>query len=259
MMARRTLTSLYALRENAPLSYDDLTDGVVAGNAAELLRIDTSVRSLGIEDPSARRVTPLHQHLVGCPPAATASWLHSCAATMSRAHHRWRSLIVTEGEGFAITLPQPSAADVTAIRVYRTQPNGDVLYRAYDYAGRHCLMLSLGFGPLGRQCDTRFMQQLPGGQIVRYWRGHVLVARGRNLLWSESMRYGAWTPTDNFVQFPHRIRVLQPVEGGVFVGTQEGVFFLVRPDAGRVGRSGALAASPWSRARASRSRQPARW
>jgi hypothetical protein len=46
------------------------------------------------------------------------------------------------------------------------------------------------------------------------------------LAWSEPMRYGLWDPRHNFVQFPHTITMMEPVEGGVFVGTQDGVVFL---------------------------------
>jgi hypothetical protein len=232
-------TSLRTLRANAPLSFDDLTDGVVCGNMNELLRIDAAgVRSLGIEDPAP----PL---AVAAGSGGLSAGRYAVVVTFLRGNDESGAsplalVDVAEGGGIAITLPDPVASDITTIRVYRTQPNGDVLYRANDYPAGGLMANTLGLTPLGRQCDTRFMQQLPGGQLVRYWRGHTLVARGRNLLWSESMRYGAWTPTDNFVQFPHRIRVLQPVEGGVFVGTQEGVFFLAgqTPDAWELRRTG---------------------
>jgi hypothetical protein len=191
----------------------------------ELLRVDgDNVRLLGIEDPGQAAVVTASLGVGGL-----TAGRYAIAVTFLRGNEESGAspisfIELSEGDGLNITLPQPVATDITAIRVYRTQANSDVLYRCTD--APVTTSITIGSGPLGRQCDTLNMRQLPGGQIVRYWRGRVLVARGRNLLFSEPMRYGIWTPTENFVQFPHTIRVMEPVEGGVFVGTQDGVVFL---------------------------------
>ncbi|MGL6290146.1 MAG: hypothetical protein ACRC2H_05625 [Silanimonas sp.] len=103
--------------------------------------------------------------------------------------------------------------------VYRTQPNGDVLYRA----GTSSL---LSAGDLGRIAETRFMEPLPSGEWVRRWRGRLVTARGRFLRFSEPMRFGLWTPTDGFVQLPDPIQFFEPVEGGIYVGQRKTVIFL---------------------------------
>ena len=120
---------------------------------------------------------------------------------------------VPEGGGIQIgNLP-------AGAQVYRTQPNGDVLYRAGIDA-------VLGLGALGRIAQTRFMEPLPSGEWVRLWRGRLVTARGRFLRMSEPMRYGLWNPREGFVQFPEPIQFFEPVDGGIYVGQRSTVLFL---------------------------------
>jgi hypothetical protein len=218
-------TSLYGLENDEPLSYLDLNGDVVCANRAEILRIrDGSVARLGVEDPStpglsqASQVGDLDAGKYG---VATSFLRGSEESALSGAV--W--LDVSAGNGITVALPPPNDSDVTGIRIYRTGANGDEFYRAVDVPLGIASYI-VGAGVLGRQADNRFMQRLPGGHIVRYWKGRLLVARGRNLLFSSPMRYGLFTPTEDFVQLPHRIRIVQPSEGGVFVGTKAGVTFL---------------------------------
>jgi hypothetical protein len=217
--------AIYTLALDEPLSYQDVNGDVVCANRAEILRVrDGAVVRLGVEDPSSVAVSE----------AAGVGGLdagkYGVAISFLRGDEEsalsgavWCD--VAAGNGLSVALPQPNEADVTGIRIYRTGANGDVLYRAVD-APLAISPYVVGAGPLGRQADTRFLARMPGGHIIRNWRGRLLVARGRNLLFSEPFRYGLFNPSENFVQFPHRIRMVQPVENGVFVGTQDGVVFL---------------------------------
>jgi hypothetical protein len=80
--------------------------------------------------------------------------------------------------------------------------------------------------PAGAACTTRHFVRMIGGKYLRYWRGRILVARGRNLYMSEPMRYGLHDPRHSFVQFPSFVTFIQPVLGGIFVGQRDGVVFL---------------------------------
>ncbi len=66
---------------------------------------------------------------------------------------------------------------------------------------------------------------MPGGDIVRYWRGRLLVARGKRIYFSEPMRYGMYSPREGFIQLPKDVRMMRPVSGGVYIGTEDGVKF----------------------------------
>jgi hypothetical protein len=67
---------------------------------------------------------------------------------------------------------------------------------------------------------------LPAGVVCAFWRGRVLTAVG-NVLWA-SHPHG-WEHCDvrrDFKQFSANITLVQPVEDGVFVGTEEELVFL---------------------------------
>ena len=53
-----------------------------------------------------------------------------------------------------------------------------------------------------------------------------MVARGNVLYFSEPLRFGLHSPRHGFVQFANIITLMECVEGGIFVGTQDGVVFL---------------------------------
>lgn len=68
---------------------------------------------------------------------------------------------------------------------------------------------------------------MPGGNYARYWRGRLLVARGRTLYISDPLRYGMYDQSAGFVSFEARIDFIEPVEGGVYVALRNvGVHFL---------------------------------
>ncbi len=132
-------------------------------------------------------------------------------------------MTVAEGGGISITaLPTPFETKTQYVRAYRTECDGDVFYNA----GRVTSGGVLGTTTLGRAADTRHMRRMRGGRYLRYWRGRIVVARGRTLYMSEAMRYGLLDERHGFVQLPTRITFIQPVEGGIFVGQTNGVVFL---------------------------------
>lgn len=219
-----TIKRLYLLRSESHASWDDLLDGVVCCTKDEVLFIkDGAVSALGVEDPRPISV------------AASASGgldagRYGVIMTYMRGNEESgatpsEQTDVGAGGGLVISIPQPMDAAITAARIYRTQANGDVYYQvAVVPIGMTTYLV--GAGPVGHQCQTRYLSRINGGDIVRHWRGRLLVARGRNLLFSEPMKYGSRSLTDGFVQFPRPIRIMQPVESGVFVGTDHGVSFL---------------------------------
>jgi hypothetical protein len=131
---------------------------------------------------------------------------------------------VPEGGGFQLSLPQPTDPDITGINIYVTQANGDVPY----WRCRAPLGMSgyvIGRMNPGKLADTMNLSPMPPGNIVRYWRGRLLVARGNCVFISEPLNYALNDPRHGFIQEPRRVTLLEPVEGGVFVGTNAGVVF----------------------------------
>lgn len=132
---------------------------------------------------------------------------------------------VNDGGGITVQLPVDDPRGVDSVRIYRTGPNGDVLMRAQD-APASMTSYSIGVQDLGRAATTQHLEPMPGGEIVRYWRGRLLVANGRVLRASLPMRYGLTDTRTDWVQFPSRIDIMVAVEGGVYIGTADGIVFL---------------------------------
>lgn len=218
-------TAIHTMQANLPVSYDDLNGSVICGNAYELLEIDAedNVRPLGVERPGAPGVAASASGGLSAGRYAVAvSFLRSDEeGPVSAASF----VDLGAGGGISVTVPQPLDAGVSMVRLYRSEANGEDLRRAFDIPVG-MTSYAVGLSELGRLADTQYLDRLRGGQFVRAWRGRVLVARGRILQFSQPLRYGLSDPRHDFVQFPHRIDLMEPVEGGVFVGDRTGVRFL---------------------------------
>jgi hypothetical protein len=141
----------------------------------------------------------------------------------------------------SVFLPSPTEATVAFIRVYATKTlpdmssgatttgvSGHVLREVAQVpasagGSSHALDSSV----FGRTPTTQYRSRMPGGSYARYWRGRLLVARGRVLYVSDPMRYGLYDSVAGRVPFPARIDFIEAVEGGVYVALKDmGVYFL---------------------------------
>jgi hypothetical protein len=67
---------------------------------------------------------------------------------------------------------------------------------------------------------------LPGGHLIEYWNGRLVVARGSAILFSEPLRYGAHNPFKGYILLESRPQWMAALEGGVYVGLKNRVVFL---------------------------------
>jgi hypothetical protein len=218
-------TSLQALTQDAAFSYTDLNGEVVCGSRydALVIKTDSTVRRLGLETPGAPGLAAAGSGGLdaGTYGVALAYLCGSEEGALSRAAF----VELTVGQGLSLTVPQPIEALPTAIRVYRTQANGDVFYRCGDIPLAMTTYI-LGVGQIGRQADNWRLERMPPGDFWCYWKGLLWCVRGSVAFHSEPLRYGLYDPKFNFVQFGAAVRLFLPVEGGIFVGTKDGIFFL---------------------------------
>ncbi|MGB1650245.1 MAG: hypothetical protein ACPHEP_04405 [Acidimicrobiales bacterium] len=140
------------------------------------------------------------------------------------------------------TVQAPAENNIAYMRVYATQATevvtdgvtekvygGDVLYLVAEIAPGPALVSAQTYvgAPIGRPADNMNRARMPGGSYVRYWRGRLLVARGRTLFFSDPLRYGMYDQSAGFVTFESRIDFIESVDTGVFVGLRNnGVAFL---------------------------------
>lgn len=115
--------------------------------------------------------------------------------------------------------------DGYTINVYLTSANGDAAFLAGS-------TLTSSFSYLGKNdalvlpCRTEHLSVAPAGQALAFFRGRALVAQGRVLWASLPNQWEAFDLRRDFKQFSAPITLIQPVDGGVFVGTTQELAFL---------------------------------
>lgn len=97
------------------------------------------------------------------------------------------------------------------VRVYVTGPNGSI----FNHAAVVDSIVSLT--NTGTELRTLLLGDMPPGQVVRWYRGSLLVASGRFLCMSEPYAPGLMNPSKGYIPFPADITVVEPCEGGVYV------------------------------------------
>lgn len=138
---------------------------------------------------------------------------------------------VGDGQGIVLAnIPQPASPDTTAIHVYCTDANDQVLRLALVLApGTVTAMIAAA--ACGRSLATQFLRPLPPGQMVRYANGRQFVAVGREVLVSEPLRYGMFNPISGRIRFAHTVDLLEPAGNeGLYVAAGGRTFWLQGTD-----------------------------
>lgn len=139
---------------------------------------------------------------------------------------------VPDGAGVTLSnIRQPIATDITRVRIYATEPNGDILYFVRDVpVGMHSV--TIGQGPLTVPCRTQFLEQMPPGRFVTHLGGKMFTL-DRDLCWSESLRYGLRDPR-NRIRFGQGTLLKSVGNGtdgaGLYVADQVRTYWLAGPD-----------------------------
>jgi hypothetical protein len=214
-------TILTGLTADARMSYFEHANEVFFSNGHQLGVVTrNSVRLLGVVEPPQPALSAL---AYGSLPAGKYSL--ACSSVSSTGEESGLSplahLTLAQQGGVALTLPLTDLA----VRIYATPANGDVLYLVAELPPG-LTTFDLTEVAHGKVADTQNLRRMPAGSIVRAFNGRLLVARGDVVWFSEPFRYGLTSPRHNFVRFNSQVTAIEPVAGGVFVGTAEAVYFL---------------------------------
>jgi hypothetical protein len=76
------------------------------------------------------------------------------------------------------------------------------------------------------RCPTDMLQPPPLGTVVGFWRGRSLVAKGNTLFASLPHAWEIFDLQRDFKQLSGTINLVQPVDGGIWVGTDKELAFL---------------------------------
>lgn len=114
-------------------------------------------------------------------------------------------------------------------RIYMTTANGAELYQAVEFAATTTSLLITDH-EVGRQPRTQDLEPLPYGYLVRAHNSRLFVATTGFVYFSEAFRPHLYKPFHNFLPVTGAVRLLQPVDGGIFIGDSRGVRFYAGED-----------------------------
>ncbi|WPG35306.1 hypothetical protein [Variovorax sp. EBFNA2] len=111
-------------------------------------------------------------------------------------------------------------ADAAGATVWVSGPNG-------DHVSSYGAVTSVPvLSPGGRVSRTLNTAPMPAGHIVRMHNGSLLVAHENVLFVSVPYASGIYQPSRGYVPFPSKLTVVEPVEGGVYVCTEQQTYWI---------------------------------
>lgn len=116
-----------------------------------------------------------------------------------------------------------------ALRIYITDPNGEVFHRAEEVPAVFPTY-TLTQTAAGGECDTQFLTPLPPGEFIAWLGGRLYTAKLGTLYFSEAMRPHLHNRAHNFIQFSGLISFVEAVTDGLYVGDSRGIWFLSGTD-----------------------------
>jgi hypothetical protein len=111
-----------------------------------------------------------------------------------------------------------------SINVYITTHDGEVGYYAGNTTGSTFTLTS--WTPRTRPCLTNFLSPPPAGILPKAWRGRTLIAVGPVLYASKPAMPELFDLRRDFKQFGSDITLVEPVEGGIWIGTEAQLVFM---------------------------------
>ncbi len=123
-----------------------------------------------------------------------------------------------------VTLPT-ARPGVTSFTIYCTETNGGVLQR-YSTVSAATASVSITAAPTGRLLgDREFLSALPAGDIVAFFNGRLLSAKGRIISYSKVHDFGQTFAEENYIDVGAPITLMLPIQDGVFVVADRTYFY----------------------------------
>lgn len=195
------------------------SDGTVTGK----IRADGTLAAWGLPTPATPTVTATAAGgLTAGTYQVALTWQNATGEESGAAVAA--TVQVAQGGGIAVGLEPPSDADVQFVSLYVSAPDSANLYHALLVPASMGSLL-IGAGQRGRELDSQFLAPMPAGALVRFWRGRLVTVQGNVVTFSEALRYGLTDARYGFLVESADITLLEPVAGGLFIGTAEGVRF----------------------------------
>lgn len=218
-------TPLAAGLSDAPMSYLDLNGRVYHSDGKHSAVVDEGrVRGWGIGiDQIVVNARPLAGNL----PAGTYQY----AMTLLREDGQESGaglatrIDLPEGSGIQFSWVVPADPAITHAALYLTQPNGETLLQAVVADVEQGEYLYTG-GPRALPLASQWLDAPPPGQALAYYRGRIYIAGDEVLYATAPLAYEHCDLRDFLAFDGSRIQLVAAVDGGLFVGTMEAVYFV---------------------------------
>jgi hypothetical protein len=113
-------------------------------------------------------------------------------------------------------------------RIYMTTADGERLYQAAEFDA-DVTTYTVATAEEGRECETHGMEQPPNGHIIRAHGSRLLIGTTNYVYYTDTFRPHLHSPT-GFVPINGFCTMVESVDGGVFIGDNNGVHFYVGDD-----------------------------
>ncbi len=213
-----TATSLYTGIYGTEFTYDYLHNTVYFSDGLISIKIVAGVvSSWGLPVPS----TPGLYYTSGVLDAgvyiAAVCWVDSDGVESGAS--KFTTITLAENNGIVFgQLPQSSTGNPASLRLYLSTSNGKSLYHVTDVTpGTSSYSVASKGYDNGMVLESMFISPAPPCRIIRHYNGRILTADSTGYVWyTEPMEFDHFKLSNNFLLFPNKIDIMEPVRDGIF-------------------------------------------
>ena len=210
-----------------PISYAQVANLLYYGNRTVRGRLDlytgTHYNAFGPANPEGAPTLMVGSE--GALPAGTYQLVLTFISALGEESGAGLASTIELTTAGSIRLTHIPQGDASKVRIYCTTPNGIELLKQTDLV-KGITEYELTTITRGKLLATQFLEPLPAGDLLRYFRGRLYLADGPVVWHSQPIHYGLYAPDDDYLPpFAADITLLEPVEEGIYIGAG-GTWFL---------------------------------
>jgi hypothetical protein len=135
------------------------------------------------------------------------------------------TIAANKGLSFS-AIPQSSDTTVARKRIYISSVDSKVLYLAMEIANSATTAVYRGYREGVIPLLTQFRGPPIAASALAYYNGRIYFAVGQNLFYTEAYNYELVDYRSAFIPFSETITTVSASENGLFVGTENGTYYL---------------------------------
>lgn len=221
MTALGSVATLGSGYSDQPMAYIKVNDRVYFTNGSESGVVDNgAVRAWGLDVPAAPAVTRVLGNLA----AGTYQVAITTIAADGRESGADLAVRIDVAEGSGLEIAWGTVAG-TRVAVYVSECNGERLYRA-GVADATLGSFTWAGGSLSVSLDTQFLDKPPAGTALGWHNGRIYIGAGAFVFPTVALSYEHCDLRDFIALDGSPVTMVQGIDAGVFVGTEQAGYFL---------------------------------